>query len=113
MDRIREVLRTEYIGAVAIGFLVVQVLGGMIGVIMRPINFYLERGSTPRSVFGRADIDVFNWGLLVGPVINILLLGMVAFLLLQWLYLKPMAYKVGAEAQDAEDDEDDKSGDTV
>ena|SRR5437899_8613465 len=109
MNRIREALRHEYIGAVAIGFLFAQVAGAVVSLIMRPINFYLERATMPRSVFGGADTEVLGWGQLVGPIINILLLGTIAFLFLQWLYLRPMAHESRAEAPDTED-VDHKSG---
>jgi large-conductance mechanosensitive channel len=109
MNRIREALRHEYIGAVAIGFLIAQMAGAVIGLIMRPVNFYVERAMMPRSVFGRADTETFGWGPLVGPVINILLLGMFAFLLLQWLYLKPVGDQESPDAQDTTDNDADGS----
>ncbi len=87
MNRIREVLRNEYIGAVAIGFLLAQLLVIVISLIMRPINFYLDRAASPTSVFGHSKTDTFPWVSLTGPVINMVLLGLISFLFLRFLYL--------------------------
>jgi hypothetical protein len=89
MNRIREVLRNEYIGAVAIGFLLAQLLVIVISLIMRPINFYVDRAASPTSVFGYSKIEPFPLASLIGPVINIVLLGLISFLFLRFLYLKP------------------------
>ena len=105
MNRVRELLRNEYSGAVAIGFLLAQAIGTAVGLIMRPINFYLERAAAPRR-FGHIDTDVFAWGTLVGPLISILLTGMFIVFLLQWLYLSPIVQEVSTETQDEEDADD-------
>jgi hypothetical protein len=89
MNRIREVLRNEYIGAVAIGFLLAQLILTVINLIMRPINVYLDRAASPTSVFGYSKIQPFSLASLTGPVINIVLLGLISFLFLRFLYLKP------------------------
>jgi len=84
MKRIREILLNEYIGAIAIGFLLAQAAGVAITLIMRPIGFYLDRESR-RSIFGTQS---FPWGTMVGPAINLVLYAAIAFGLLYWLYLK-------------------------
>lgn len=89
MNRIREVLRNEYIGAVAIGFLLAQLIAIVIGFIMRPINFYLDRAASPTSVFSHSKTDPFPLASLIGLAINIVLLGLISFLFLRFLYLKP------------------------
>ncbi|HLK09558.1 MAG TPA: hypothetical protein VKV30_16505 [Candidatus Angelobacter sp.] len=111
MNRIREVLRNEYIGAVAIGFLLAQLIVIVISLIMRPINFYLERAASPTSVFGHSKTDTFPWSSLIGPVINMLLLGLISFLFLRFLYLKPTGDKAdkGAPGVSAETQQDSDS----
>lgn len=87
MQRIREILLNEYIGAIAIGLLLAQSAGNAIGLILRPISFYLERSNRPRGLFGGAE-TTFPWGSMVAPGINLILYLLVAFALLYWLYLK-------------------------
>jgi hypothetical protein len=87
MQKIREILLNEYIGAITIGLVLAQAAGIAISVIMRPISFYLERSNRPRSIFGATD-TTFPWGSLVAPTINLVLSILVAFVLLYWLYLK-------------------------
>ena len=108
MNRIREVFRNEYIGAVAIGFLLAQVIGGIVSLMMRPVDFYLERAAAPRSVFGRADTQSFPWPSLIGPAIDLLLLLLASFLLLRWLYLNPRRQPASAEAPQAPKEDHDK-----
>jgi len=97
MNRIREVLRNEYVGAVAIGFLFAQVIGIVISLVMRPVNFFVERASRP-GAFGRVDTETFPWASLISPALNVLLLGLISFLLLRWLYPKAAVQQHAGEA---------------
>ena len=86
MRRLRETLRDEYIGAIAIGFLLAQAIGGIIGVILQPlITYFQNRGRRP-SIF--ASQTNFNWPELILGVISIVLHLLAALLLLYWLYPK-------------------------
>jgi hypothetical protein len=87
MQKIREILLNEYIGAITIGLVLAQAAGITISIIMRPISFYLERSNRPRGLFSATD-TTFPWGSLVAPTINLVLYLLVAFLGLYWLYLK-------------------------
>lgn len=86
MGRIREVLRNEYIGAIAIGFLLAQSVGVLVSIILRPIEFYLTRGGRQHSVFGLTESTQFPWSQLFVPVLTLILYWIVAVLLLYWLY---------------------------
>lgn len=103
MRRLREILLNEYIGAIAIGFLLAQAIGGIIGVILQPIITYFENRGRPQSIF--ASQSNFSWPSLVLSAISIVLHLLAAFLLLYWLYLKktPEAV-VGAQAPATGDD---------
>lgn len=84
MRTVRDLLRNEYIGAIAIGFVLAQAIDLAINTILRPIQFYLD----PRrqsSLYGTTD---YHWNLLLSPVITIVLYGIVAFSLFWWLYMK-------------------------
>lgn len=110
MNRIRDVLRNEYIGAIAIGMLLAQLIGIAISLIMRPISFYLERATQSRSVFGRTDTELFPWASLIGPAINFVVLALIAFLFLQWLHFRPRPQEASTEAPETEVDDHKSSG---
>ncbi len=83
MRKLRQILLTEYIGAIIIGFLLAQALAATISTIVQTISFYME-GRTRSSVFGgRAG---FEFGALVPPAISVILEVLVAFVLIYWLY---------------------------
>ena len=86
MQKIREILLNEYIGAIAIGLLVVQAVINAISIIVRPISFYLDKSSRSQSIFGSAESG-FPWVSLVGPAINLVLYALLIYWLLYWLYL--------------------------
>ena len=85
MKRFREILRNEYIGAIAIGFLLAQALGGIISVIMQPILTYIQNRGRPSSIFAPAR-SIFNWPELILGLISIGLHLLFVFLLYLWLY---------------------------
>ena len=87
MKRVREILRNEYIGAIAIGFLLFQACGTLISTIMQPIITYMENRARPQSIFS-AQHSIFNWPQIIVSVISMILDLLVAWLLLFWLYLK-------------------------
>ena len=103
MRRLRETLRDEYIGAIAIGFLLAQAIGGIIGVILQPlITYFQNRGRRP-SIF--ASQTNFNWPELILGVISIVLHLLAALLLFYWLYGKKAPEPVVAtEAPGASND---------
>jgi ABC-type Mn2+/Zn2+ transport system permease subunit len=83
MRKLRQILLTEYIGAIIIGFLLAQALAATISTIVQAISFYME-GRSRSSVFGgRAG---FEFGALVPPAVSVILEVVVAFLLISWLY---------------------------
>ena len=87
MRKIRQILLNEYIGAIAIGFLLAQTAGGLIGLVLNPLAFYWESRNSPHSVFG-GDERSFGWHTLLIPLISVILHLLIAFLLLYWLYLR-------------------------
>jgi hypothetical protein len=83
MRKLRQILLTEYIGAIIIGFLLAQALAATISTLVQSISFYLE-GRSRSSVFGgRAGFEI---GALVPPAISVILEIVTAFLLISWLY---------------------------
>ena len=83
MRKVRQILLTEYIGAIIIGFLLAQALAATISTIVQSISFYLE-GRSRSSVFGGPR--GFEFGALVPPAISVILEVLTAFILIYWLY---------------------------
>ena len=97
MKRIREILRNEYIGAIAIGFLLFQVFATVINTIMQPIVTCVENRGRPQSIF--ASHPIFNWQQIMISGISIVLNLLVALLLLYWLY-RAKQPQPGASSED-------------
>jgi hypothetical protein len=91
MKRIREILLTDYIGAITIAFLltdgVFSLIGGLARVAYTYVHYY-------RSVLEEARVGV-DWETLVSPVVNLVLSVGAAYLLAKWLY--PDAQAISAE----------------
>jgi hypothetical protein len=83
MRKLRQILLTEYIGAIIICFLMDQALAATISTIVQSISFYLE-GRSRSSVFGGPR--GFEFGALLPPAISVILEVLTAFLLIYWLY---------------------------
>ena len=104
MRKLRQILLTEYIGAIIIGFLLAQALAATISTIVQTISFYME-GRTRSSVFGgRAG---FEFGALVPPAISVLLEVLVAFVLIYWLYWSGDTSASDVDQKEAEQKEAD------
>lgn len=84
MRRIREIFLTQYIGAIVIGMLVVQGLGGLISLLVQPLLWYQQSRSS-RSSFALAA-QSFPWGSLLPAIISVGLYFVVSYLFLAWLY---------------------------
>jgi hypothetical protein len=95
MRKLRQILLTEYIGAIIIGFLLAQALAATISTVVQTISFYME-GRSRSSVFGgRAG---FEFGALVPPAISVILEVLTAFILIYWLY-----WSGGSQIDEAEE----------
>lgn len=84
--RIRELLLTQYIGAIVIGLLIESAINNFVSAVVLPIVLYIESlGSMP----GRLETEHFLfWGRLIGSLLSVVLQAFVAYLLLRWLYLR-------------------------
>src|SRR5579864_5977285 len=101
MNRIRDILRNEYIGAIAIGFLLAQALGGIVAVVLQPIIMLIQNRGRSSSIFASAP-SIFNWPQLILGVISAVLYLIFAMFLFVWLYPKkqfPTAAVVEAPAE--------------
>ena len=89
MGRIREILLTQYIGAIVVGFITAQGLIGLVALVTIPLRWYLEfRNRTSSSVLYHATNQQisFPWDSVLAASVNILLYLLVAYWLARWLY---------------------------
>ena|SRR5689334_23093935 len=84
MQKVRELLRNEYIGAIAIGFVLAQAIIVTVSIVLRPIQFYLFDSGRHGSLFGGTE---YPWATLLSSLISIVLYMLAGFLLFWWLYL--------------------------
>lgn len=84
MQKIREVLLHEYIGAIAIGFMLAQAAASLIAALMQPLIFYLETRKSDFGLFGREPH--FSWERSAPSLVTAVLLLLVSYLLVRWLY---------------------------
>ncbi|HKT49076.1 MAG TPA: hypothetical protein VJV96_02200 [Candidatus Angelobacter sp.] len=91
MQKLREILRYEYIGAITIGFILAQTAGILISSMVRPFEFYVSGRGQQHSVFGLSESASFPWSTLISPLLTAILYVVVAWLLYFWLYSLPEA----------------------
>jgi ABC-type Fe3+-siderophore transport system permease subunit len=86
--RIRELLLTQYIGAIVIGLVISQAITNFVSAIVVPAGWYLEERSAYRNVLGSRSPEPFNWYRFLISLITVALYILIAYLLLRWLYLE-------------------------
>lgn len=99
--KIREVLKNEYIGAVAIGVIIASAVSSFIGGVFQFVAYYWETKHRTSSVFESAQ--PFPWSTLLADFVPVALYFLAAYLLLRWLYLRPEAPAEPASDSDQHD----------
>jgi len=93
LRKIREVLLTQYIGAMVIALVAAEGFKQLILIVVLPLNLYLMQiVNSPRrgsSVLGPAPRLWDAWPVSIGSAVEGVLAFAVAYLLLRWLYLQP------------------------
>jgi H+/Cl- antiporter ClcA len=87
--KIREVLKNQYIGAVAIGVIVAFAIISFIGTVFQATILYWEARHRASSVFSPSA--QFPWGNLLAGLAPVVLYLIVAYLLMRWIYYRPEA----------------------
>ena len=93
MIRLREILLTQYIGAIVIGYLAAQAFIGIANIATLPLRWYLQgRNSVTQSVlFNEKPHPIpFPWDSTLSSVTTVLLYFVIAYGLTRWLYSSPM-----------------------
>jgi hypothetical protein len=88
MDRIREILLTQHIGAVAIGLIVAQA-------ILTFVNALVQAGTTYWAIRQAGSLLAgtkgFSWTNLTASMVSVVLYLLICGWLIRWLYLEPSA----------------------
>lgn len=89
MRRVREILLTQYIGAIVVGFIAAQGLLGLVALVTTPLRWYLEfhnRESVSVLFHATPQQVPFPWDSLLSLSVNVVLYLLIAYLLAHWLY---------------------------
>ena len=99
LPKIREILLTQYIGAIVVALLVVDAVSNAVALIGGTLTWMFTRRST--SVL-MESYPGFDWGkVVIPPAAHAALFALAAYLLVRWLYLPSRS-----EASDGEADPD-------
>jgi len=83
--QLREILHTQYIGAMLIALLVWQATIEAVVTVVRGL-FWLSGHLKNESVFGRSPSDVFPWDNLIFSAVTVAFYLLTAYGLVRWLY---------------------------
>jgi hypothetical protein len=95
--KVREILLTQYIGAILVACIGCHAAIAFVGVIVRDAAWYIAQ-QRYRSVFGRSTVP-FPWENLIFTVINIVLYLLLAYFLARWLYPRASSTAVPSEGE--------------
>ncbi len=91
VQRIKQVLLAQYIGAIVIALLSVDVVTGIIKLILIPLSFYLaertRRGQPPTPLDPGGPLR-FPWGSYLPTATGMVLQLLVIWVLFAWLYVR-------------------------
>lgn len=83
MSKIRDVLLTQYIGAVTIGMIAAQAIMGLINTFVQAGAAYFAIRQSASSVFSPAQ---FSWRTPIVSIITVFLEFLACAILIRWLY---------------------------
>jgi hypothetical protein len=87
-DRLRRVLVESFVGTIALGYLLAQALLYFVGIFSRPIEAWLQRRMYPTLAPNASQSFPIEAAL--PQAISFVVLLLVFYVLLRWLYLKPL-----------------------
>ncbi len=107
IQRIREVLLTQYIGAIVAALLTVQGIIGIISIPVQYLSIYLSQRHRPTGgLFGAEPVPPITWDYLLPLLVSIVLHLTIAYLIVRWLFLSP-ATAAGTNRQNGMEEPDD------
>jgi H+/Cl- antiporter ClcA len=98
MRRIREIFRTQYIGAIVVGMLVTQALTGIVSLLVQPVIWYQQYHES-RSVM-QSGLPPFPWSKLLPLGLTVVLYVLVSYLMYTWIYAKKKELDEATSSED-------------
>lgn len=83
MKRLRDILLTQYIGAITIGLVLAQSIFGFVNAFVQAGATYIALGQA-RSVM--TTVPRFSWQNFITSMVTVSLYAVICFLLIRWLY---------------------------
>jgi len=88
MEKIRLILLSESIGAIATGFLLAQAVIALVGAFITTGEFLLMNRNASQSVLYNQPRTP-TWAALIVSLVSAGLYSLAAYLLIRWLYMRP------------------------
>ena len=83
MKRLRDILLTQYIGAITIGLILAQAINGFVNAFIQAAATYLAMQQA-RSVLTQPP--EFSWRNFITSMVTVFLYSVICFALIRWLY---------------------------
>jgi hypothetical protein len=88
MNRLRDILLTQYIGAITIGMVLAQAVFGFVNAFVQVGATYLALRQA-RSVMGQ--VPEFSWHNFITSMVTVFLYAMICLGLIRWLYVEQVS----------------------
>jgi|ERR1035437_3906279 hypothetical protein len=86
LQKLRQILLTQYIGAIAIAIVAAHCIHTFIGLVISIFWHLAIMWRTPAGVFGESQAQAFDWPGAIYRFVDVFLNGAAAFGLIRWLY---------------------------
>jgi hypothetical protein len=94
LDRLKQALVDSYVGAIALGYLFAQGILHFVNIFASPVAHWISRKQYGGLVPGRTGLPGFSLQDALPEVISFALLLVVWFVLLRWLYFRPLTREI-------------------
>jgi hypothetical protein len=102
LDRMKRVVVESYVGAIALGYLLAQVIMHLVGIFASPVAAWLGRKEVREFVPNHAPVTGFSLQDALPELIRFSLLLLLWYVLLRWLYFNPLQEKPSEPAPNSE-----------
>jgi hypothetical protein len=90
LDKVKRALVESYIGAIGLGFLLVRIISNFVNIFVSPVLGWVARKQFLRVAAGMTPPSRSPLEYAAPELLRFLLLLVIWYVLLYWLYLKPL-----------------------
>jgi hypothetical protein len=101
LEGLRRALVESYVGAISLGWMLAQIVTHFVGVFSAPVAAWVSQ-KTYRNITNSSGSAGFPFDAAFPELIRAFLLLLVWYVLIRWLYLKPLKIKSSDAASTAE-----------